>query len=309
MEVRQISYFLAVAEHLHFRRAAAEMGVTQPALSLQIQSLEKEIGVPLLKRDRQATTLTHAGEIFRREISGMLERAEQAKERVRRTVVGSSAHLRIGFISTAATARFLPAVISRFRDAYPHIELTLQNLKNIDQIEKIENSTLDIGFVRLPIASYHEIEVIHVHREPHVLLLSGDDPLARQNTIRPMDLQYHPLLMYSRNNAPGYHDYIMRALNDNGLNPIIAQEVGEMYTLVALVSAGIGAAIAPISVQNYNLPGVVVRQTSWLPPADIAIGFHKNNVDPACRLFIDMARRVHDMGSSEILPPAKRSPR
>ncbi len=296
MEIHQIRCFLAVAERLHFRRAAEAMHLSQPALSLQIQALEEEIGVLLLKRNRQTTMLTHAGEIFREEIGNMLARGDLAAERVRRAAMGSLGFLRIGFISTAATARVLPPLISEFRETYPHIELTLQNLVNVEQVAMIENRELDIGFLRMPIALQNRIEWFRIHKEPHVLLLPAAAALAQQKTIGPRDVHHQQFVMYSRKNAPGYHDFIMRALNDKDINPNIAQEVGEMYTLVSLVSAGIGIAIAPISAQSYNLPGVVAREVPWLPPAEIAIGFHRDNDQPSCRLFIDMARRVHDAG-------------
>lgn len=294
MEIRQIRSFLAVAERLHFRRAAEVMHLSQPALSLQIQSLEEEVGVLLLKRNRQATVLTHAGEIFSEEIADMLARADLAAERVRRAAMGNLGSLRVGFISTAATARVLTPLISEFRETYPHIELTLQNLVNVEQVAMIGNKELDIGFLRMPITTQNWIEWLRIYKEPHVLLLPAASPLARQKTIGPRDMHHQQFIMYSRRNAPGYHDYLMRSLNDQGLNPTIVQEVGEMYTLVSLVSAGIGVAIAPASAQSYNLPGVVARDVPWLPPAEIAIGFHKDNVQPSCRLFIDMARRIHD---------------
>ncbi|MBB5046207.1 DNA-binding transcriptional LysR family regulator [Rhodopseudomonas rhenobacensis] len=292
MKIRQIQAFLALAEDLHFRRAAEKLGVTQPALTLAMQALEDEIGVPLLARDRHETKLTYAGEIFRADITEMLATAEQATERVRRASTGILNYLKIGFISTATTARFMPRLISEFRRIHPQVELSLQNRINIDLLALIESAALDIAFLRLPLMTQHRLEIASVYKERHVLLLPAEHPLAKQSSIRPRDLHNAPFIMYSRHNAPGYHDLIMRTLNSNGINPTIAQEVGEMYTLVALVAAGIGVAVAPISARNYNLPGVVLREAGWLPPAEIGLAFRRDDSRPACRLFIDLALRT-----------------
>lgn len=291
IDIRQIQYFLTVAEHLHFRKAAEALGVTQPALSLRIQALEEDIGVQLLHRNRHTTKLTYAGEIFRQDLSDVLAASEQATERVRRAATGNFNSLRVGFISTATTSYFLSQLIKEFRRTYPHIELTLQNFPNISQLGMIEKGGLDIGFLRLPIATSDQIELVPIHKEPHVLLIPESSPLARQKIIRPADLQNTPFIMYARKNAAGYHDLIMRSLNKNGINPIIIQEVSEMYTLVSLVSAGIGAAIAPISTLNYKLPRIIQHEVSWLPAAEIAMAFRSDALQPETRLFIDLARR------------------
>ncbi|ABD90116.1 LysR family transcriptional regulator [Rhodopseudomonas palustris] len=311
MKIRQIRAFLAVAEDLHFRKAAERLGLTQPALTLAIQALEEEIGVPLLQRDRHDTKLTFAGEVFRGDITEMLASAEQAAERVRRASAGMFNYLKIGFISTATTARFMPRLISEFRRIHPQVELGLQNHVNVDLLAMIESAALDVAFIRLPLVTPHRVEIASVYKERHVLLLPADHPLTQQPSLRVRDLQNAPFIMYSRRNAPGYHDLIMRTLNSNGINPTIAQEVGEMYTLVALVAAGIGIAVAPISARNYNLPGVVLREASWLPAAEIGLAFRKDDSRPASRLFIDLAlrtRRENEAASEDEAPTDPSSP-
>ncbi|MDF3812444.1 MULTISPECIES: LysR family transcriptional regulator [Rhodopseudomonas] len=292
MKNRQIKAFLAIAEELHFRKAADKLGLTQPALSLAMKTLEEEIGVELLLRDRHQTRLTYAGEVFRAEITEMLACAEQASERVRRASTGIISQLKIGFISTATTADFLPRLISEFRAVHPGVALSLQNSVTIDLLTMIKAGTLDIAFIRLPLIMPHDVEMASVYTERHALLVPADNPLARQEAIRSRDLQGSPFIMYARRNAPGYHDLIMRSLNSNAIHPLIVQEVGEMYTMVALVAAGIGIAVAPISTRNYQLPGVVFHDASWLPAAEIAIAFRKDDTRPATRLFIDLTRRA-----------------
>jgi len=298
LDLRQARSFLAVAEHLNFRRAAEQLGMTQPALSMQISALEGQLGVVLLHRDRQGTALTFPGSVFRDEVAGLLQQALLAAEKARRAAKGSIDFLRIGFISTATTARVLSPLISAFRAAHPHVELTLQNFPNARQMTMIEAKALDVGFFRLPVSPNPAIDLVPIHREEHVVLMSERHPLAQKKAVQVTDLNEHPLVMYSRKNAPAYHDMLMRTLNNVGINPRINQEVGEMYTLVALVCAGIGIAIAPVSTMNYHLPGLIVRHLSWLPPAEIAIAYRKDTVQPACRMFLDMARQWRMAGAS-----------
>lgn len=307
MDIRQISSFLAVAEHLNFRRAAGHLDLSQPALSMQIQALENELGVPLLKRSRQATSLTYAGEIFRDDMTALLAHGQRAAEQARRAAKGAFDFLRVGFISTASTANVLPPLISRFRAAHPDVELTLQNFANTELTPMIDDGSLDIGFFRLPVTPHPSIEFAPVHQEPHALLIPQAHPVATEKTIYARYLQKCAFIMYSRQRAPAYHDLIMRTLNNFGFNPTISQEVAEMYTLVSLVSVGMGLAIAPISTRNYELPGVTFRQLPWLPSADMAIGYRKDNASPASRIFIDLARR-HRPAHSRKFPEETATP-
>jgi DNA-binding transcriptional LysR family regulator len=299
MEVRQLRSFVVVAEHLNFRRAAELLQISQPAVTLQIQALEAEMGVELFKRNRQETALTYAGKVFRDRITTLLVRLDQAAERARRASMGTIGLLRIGFISTPPTVHLLPPIISKFRTAHPQIELSLQNLLTMDQVRMLEDASLDIGFFRMPITPNDQIETILIHKEPLVLLIPAAHPLASERTIQIKDLKSCPFVMYSRKNAPGYQDLVMRTLNNAGFNPIIAQEAGEMYTLASLVSVGIGVALAPISTQQYQLPDIITRRLSWLPPTEIAMGFRRDNVQPSCRVFIDMARQLQSAGCWE----------
>lgn len=293
MKIRQLQMFLAVADHLNFRKAADEFGLTQAALSLAIQALEQEIGVSLFVRDRQETRLTYAGNIFRADIAELLAAAQRATEHVRRASTGILHQLGVGFISTAITGHFLPRLVAEFRQTHPQIELRLQNHINADQLTLIESGILDIGFIRLPQTLPDNIEMLTIHGEDHVVVVSQNNPLARQTKIQPRDIEREAYIMYSRRNAPGYHDMIMRTLNHNDINPHVVQEVGEMYTLMSLVSAGLGVAIAPISARNYNLPGVAFLSADWLPAAEIGIVLRKHLMPSATRLFLNMALRAY----------------
>lgn len=299
MELRELRSFLAVADNLSFHRAAKEMGLSQPALTMQIQALEEALGVQLFERNRQATSLTYVGEIFQREARTLVNLVQYAAERARRAAKGRIGLLRIGFISTAVTANILSPLISDYRKAHPEIELSLKNLLTTDQVRMLEDSQIDVGFFRLPLTTPKCIEMTCVHREPMVVLLPQQHPLACKKDLELHDLNHSPFVVYSRRHAPGYHDFVMHIIDDAGFYPTIAQEAGEMYTLASLVAAGIGVALAPISTYSYRLPGIVFRRIALLPCAEIGVGIHKDNHVQACRDLVELAKQTESLNGSK----------
>jgi DNA-binding transcriptional LysR family regulator len=296
VEFRLLRSFLVVADCLSFRRAAVQLNLSQPALTMQIRSLEQELGVQLLKRNRHETSLTYAGAVFQQEVRKLLARVEKGSERARQAAKGIVGLVRVGFISTAAAAHLLPLLISRFRTAHPEIELSLQNLLTSDQISMLNDGSLDAGFFRLPVTPQDALTIIPIYREPLILLLPAADPLARKRKLQLIDLKHASFVVYSRDHAPGYHDLTLRILNDAGFSPIIAQEAGEMYTLVSLVSAGIGVALAPSSAQNYRLPGIAVRNVEGLPAVEVGFGYHHGNLGPAGHCLVQVAHEIQAAG-------------
>lgn len=288
MGPRQLRSFIAVAEELHFGRAAKRVNLSQPALSLQISAIEEELQVKLFERNRRKTVLTQAGQIFLQEARDVVQRTEQAITTVRRAALGQVGTLSIGFISTAA-AIITPPLIKRFRELYTHVELDLRNVLTRDQLTQLQDRKLDVGFLRLPLQTPPEIRTRVVHREPFVLLLPANHPLADQKDLKLSDCGQSDFVMYSRKMAPGFHDVIMNMLHRNGLTPHVVQEAAEMYTLISLVAAGLGIAIAPASIALHHTENVIVRE---LPDeaarSEIAIAWNLNHVSMTTQLFLQM---------------------
>jgi DNA-binding transcriptional LysR family regulator len=294
MELRHLRSFLAVAEHLHFRRAAETIHLSQPALSNQIRALEEEIGLQLFVRNRRRTSLTPAGQVFLEEAREMVVRSEQALGRARRAALGQVGTLRIGFVSTAA-ALLVPPLVMRFRELYPDVELDLRNVLTADQVVQLSDGRLDAGLLRLPIAAQEQIETTVLHREPFILLLPASHPLARKRHLRLEQLRDANFVMYARKKAPAFHDRILGILNSAGVSPHVVQEASEMHTLAALVAAGLGITVAPFSIQMlHRLPGVAVRKLPRkLPLSEIALAVRKYNNSATTRLFTDLALEIH----------------
>jgi len=288
MGPRQLRSFIAVAEELHFGRAAKRVNLSQPALSLQISGIEEELEVKLFERSRRKTELTQAGQIFLQEARDVLQRTEQAITTVRRAALGEVGTIRIGFISTAA-AIIMPPLVKRFRERHTHVEVDLRNVLTRDQLTQLQERKLDVGFLRVPLVTSPEIKTRIVHREPFVLLIPGGHPLAQVDGLKLADCASADFVMYSRKMAPGFHDQIMNILHRNGITPHVVQEAAEMYTLVSLVAAGLGLALAPASIALHHTENVVVRELTDEPTqSEIAIAWNLNHVSMTTQLFLQM---------------------
>jgi DNA-binding transcriptional LysR family regulator len=289
MNPKQLQSFIAVAEELHFGRAAKRVNLSQPALSIQISGMEQELQVLLFARSRRKTALTQAGQVFLQEAREVLQRYEQAITTVRRAALGQVGTLRVGFISTAA-AIIAPPLIKRFREQYTHVEIDLRNVLTRDQVTQLQERKLDVGFLRMPLQLPAEIKARVVHREPFVLLVPASHPLAHKKDLKLSDCQNEDFVMYSRKMAPGFHDQIMSMLHRSGLTPHVVQEAAEMYTLISLVATGLGLAVAPASIGLHHADNVVVRElTHEEARSEIAIAWNINHSSMTTDLFLRMA--------------------
>jgi DNA-binding transcriptional LysR family regulator len=271
MELRHIRSFLSVAETLHFGRTAALIHISQPALSLQIRSLEEEIGVPLFERNRRKTSLTEAGAAFRKDATAALSQLDQAIRKSRLAANGKLGFLRIGFIFTAGF-EILPNIVRQFRGSNPEVELSLRSIPTATQVRMLEAGSLDIGFLRLPIGEHPALEVQTVHREPFVVVVPRAHKLATKKSIRLREVSGENFVMYQRAYAPGFHDLILGMLGDAGIVPYVSQTAAEIATLISLVDAEMGIAILPASAVKYCVASVVACDIAGdLPMSEIAL--------------------------------------
>jgi DNA-binding transcriptional LysR family regulator len=292
MEIRQIRSFLSVAETLHFGRSARLLHLSQPALSLQIKSLEDELGLELLKRNRQGTILTDAGRVFRDSAAIALEQLEAATRKAQWAASGKLGRIRIGFISTAGH-EIVPNLMRRFHKLYPEVEFSLRNVLTSEQVEKIQNGALDVGFLRLPLGQIHGVEITTVHSEPLVAVVPLNHDLARAKEVRLQDLRGEKFVMYERSYAPGFHDFLIGILSRAGVVPDVSQTAGEMSTLISLVDSGMGVALLPESAARLRDAKVVACTIrDRLPPSQIGMIVSKTNDAPVVEKFCELARKV-----------------
>jgi DNA-binding transcriptional LysR family regulator len=289
MELRQLRYFVAVAEELHFRRAAARLHMSQPPLSQQIQQLEAEMGLRLLTRSRRRVELTPAGQAFLRDARTLLSELDGAVATARRIAAGQTGRLRINFVGSALLAT-VPELVQRFRGAHPLVEVELHERSTVDQLRAIKSGAVDVGLIRPPVEPDAELSVEVVLRERTVAALPAEHPLAsmKRNPLR--RLASEPLVLFPRDQAPGFHDLLISSLAGTGVTPRVVQYAPEMLTIIGLVAAGIGVSLVPASVQGLALDGVAYRPVAGGPAADLAAVTRAGDESPLVRAFVAHAR-------------------
>jgi DNA-binding transcriptional LysR family regulator len=300
MELRHVRYFVAVAEELHFGRAAARVHVAQPALSRQIRALEAEMGLRLFERDRRRVALTAAGTAFLDEAKSLLGHVVRAVEEARRADRGEFGLLRIGYVPAVANTG-LPEIVRAFRNRFPGVEVRLQEMNPAMQVEALLRNRVDVGFIRGPI---HEpaIAVQTVLEEPLVAALPAGHRLSRHKRIGLAMLAREPFVLQARSRGPGSHDQILAICRGAGFSPWVVQE-GSQTDVVSLVASGAGVAIVPASLRPIRRAGIVYRPLIERPMTQLDMIWLKNAGLPVLLGFLQEVRR---MGARGIRPNARR---
>jgi DNA-binding transcriptional LysR family regulator len=284
MELRQLQYFIAVAEELNFSRAAERVKITQPPLSLQIQNLEKELDIVLFYRNKRQVKLTDAGKLFYTEVCKIFNHLERAVEDAKRTQHGEIGTIRVGFVGSA-TYDILPSILREFRNLYSEVEVHLFEMSTPMQLEALREGEIDIGVLRPPVND----EIIHteiVSTVPCVLAVPKQHPLLKIKNVSLSDLKTYPFVMLSRKTWSNLYDEIL------GLcNPIIQQEALEFQTVIGLVAAKLGIAVVPQSAVNLHTQDVVYLDLDdQLPVASMGIAWRQKDQSPLVQSFIQLAR-------------------
>jgi DNA-binding transcriptional LysR family regulator len=260
MELRHLRYFVAVAEELHFGRAAALLGISQPPLSQQIQALEEEIGARLFERTNRRVELTEAGRLFLDETRQVLAQVEKATQIARRAGQGELGELKVGFTASAPFTSTIPRSILAFRQSHPDVHLSLQEMSSREVIEALQEQTLQVGVIR-PYPLPDNIKAVELFRDPLVVVLSADHPLAQgsEEGISIAALADEPFVFFPRSYGTGLYDQLISLARNAGFSPRIAQEASEAMTIIGLVSAGLGVSMLPASFRRMRVDGVVYR--------------------------------------------------
>ena len=289
-------YFMAVAEHRHFGRAAAALHISQPPLSRAIRDLEERVGVTLRARSRRRVELTPEGAHFFGEARRLAESLERAVAELRRMAGGESGRLRIGFVSLADYGGVLPALLKACKAAHPGVTLALREMLSPEQAAALVAGELDFGFLLPPVQAGSSLEHLVVQRERFVVALPEGHRLAGGKGARaPLAmaaLADESFVMIPREIAPGLYDIVSGLAARAGFSLAIAQEAIQMQTVVSLVSSGLGAAVVPASVANLGRRGVVYRALADKHPAlELRLAWRRGGHGAAGRDFVALARR------------------
>lgn len=292
MELRHLKYFVAVAEELHFSRAAERVGIAQPPFSQQIKALEREVGTLLLTRTKRHVALTAAGQAFLVEARKMLSQAGQALSAARRAARGEVGQLAVGFVSSAIQGR-LASVFGLMRTRYPDVALLLQDLTSEEQVAAMKAHQLDVGLVRPPVLSAEGLALRVVSREPLMVAMPGRHRLARQPHVALEALAQESFLMVPRHLGPGFYDHVIGLCARAGFAPRVVQEARTVQTIVSLIAGGMGVSIVPGSLQSLRQHGIVYRPLK--PPApstDLAVMWRPEEVSPVLHRFLEIVWEV-----------------
>lgn len=290
-DFRQLRQFIALAEHLHFGRAATALHISQPPLSRSIQDLEAKLGAALFERSRRKVDLTPAGRWFLEEARHVLARLERASRAVAGVAAGGAGSLRIGFV-TIADYSVLPELLKRFKAAHPGVALALREMVTEAQLDALAVDDLDLGFV-LPPLPVRELDSAVVHREALVAALPARHRLARQRgPLALRELAGEAFVMVPPNLARGLWEVMLGLCTRAGFAPRVAQEAVQMQTVVSLVSSGLGVALVPESLLNLKRSGVVYRALRDAhPKIELRLAWRRDARSLPLRRFIELAKR------------------
>ena len=292
-DLRQLRHFAAVAERLHFGRAAAALHMSQPPLSRSIRNLEERLGATLLARSRRRVELTPEGARFLEEAKRLLAQLDHAVLEVGRIAAGAGGRLRLGFVSLADYG-VLPGLLKTYKAARPGVTLALREMLSPEQAAALAAGELDFGLL-LPPVTGADLEHIVVQREQFLAALPSRHRLARtRGRIAMRELAGEAFVMAPREIAPGLHDVVAALATRAGFAPRVAQEAIQMQTVVSLVSSGMGVAVVPASVANLGRRGVAYREIADPHPRlDLWLAWRRGGpASAAGRDFVHYARRV-----------------
>jgi DNA-binding transcriptional LysR family regulator len=283
MELRQLRYFIAVAEEMNITRAAARLHMTQPPLSRQIQQIEASVGLPLFERGARPLRLTEAGRIFYTQAKRLVDEAEELAPLTRR-LAQLAERIVIGFVPSALYGA-LPQVIRAFREAAPQIELSLIEMFTLEQLGALKGGRIDVGFGRLRFDDPQVTREVLVEERMIAALPQGHQLALAKRAPTLADLARETLIVYPSSPRPSYADQQLSALRDQALEPAAVHEVRELQTALGLVAAQVGVSLVPESIEGLRVHGVVYRHLAGA-----------NAVSP-----IIMSRRLLDDGQSTAL--------
>jgi DNA-binding transcriptional LysR family regulator len=279
-------YFVAVADELHFGRAADKLHISQPPLSQQIQDLERELGVALFHRTRHFVALTEAGRAFLEEVRRILQDSDHAVMTARKAGQGEVGHLSLGF-GPSSEAGVVGKVLKAFLSHHTNVIFDLHTLRSREQIEALVDRRIDVAFPILPI-THRDVATELMTAKAPVVALPTAHPLARASHVRLADLRSAPFVRISPDG--GFHDFVLRACTEAGFAPSVAHEAGHVLTVLGMVGAGLGVAILPGPLRPAE--GVEFRPLRGAPRVQHGVAYRRHESSPLLLAFLDVVRDV-----------------
>ena len=298
MELRQLQYFLVVAEELNFSRDADRLNMTQPPLSAQIRQLEDELAVTLFERSTRKVTLTAAGEAFQRSTKRLVNQLDSNVIEAQRIAKGEIGQLTLGFVPSAM-AEILPPILREFRTRFPDVRLVLHELTPEQQVRGLRDGSLDCACFYLPFNGMHpfgdrSLESAPISREPLVSALPVDHHLTAQRKIAIESLADEPFVTVAGHSGQGLREIILEHCRRGDFKPHIVQEAALIGTIAGLVASGVGVALLPASVRRMQKIGISYRPLQDNPiHVKMGLIWVKERSHPTLEGFVNVAEEIH----------------
>jgi len=285
MELRQLRYFMAVAEEMSFTRGATKVGVSQPPLSRQISNLEAELGARLFDRNKHSVALTETGRVFYSEVQRTLSSLDSAVKAALRASKGQTGSLSLGFGGSTAHT-FTPRLLRRFRKLFPGVELTLHSVPLSSQFEALNDRHIDIGFLILPVDD-ERLATKVLMRDPLNVALPSGHPLCKHKTLSLTTLEPYDFVVFPRIGRLGFYRKVLELCAKAGFIPKIVQEMTPLDSLIGLVGAGVGIAIVPSVARRLRIADVEYRPIRERHAVvDFAMAWRRDDASPVVRAFV-----------------------
>lgn len=291
METRQLKYFVAVAEELHFGNAARRLHISQPPLSQQIMKFEDELGVKLFLRNKRSVSLTAEGKTLLEDARVILRLIDRAQSNLQATASGEGGTFKLGYIGPSLETP-LADIIREYKTDYPGVRFSLNEMFTNEQLDAVRSGAIDAGVVRLFKHDVSDLECFMFHKESYSLVLPTDHALADRESVDVSEISGEPLIFFPRESQPRLYDEWMRVFADCGFTPHIIQEAGTKTAALALVAARIGISIVPESLARRNQQGVVFKKmTGRYPSLEMHVIYKKCENFAALENFIKTVKK------------------
>lgn len=297
MELKQLRYFVTVAEELSFSRAAEVLHMTQPPLSAQIKHLEEEIGVPLFERSTRSVQLTPAGQLFLEETRRLFIQLDQSVRAAWRVGNGEVGRLALGFVPSAASET-LPPLLKAFRGSFPDVDVSLHEMNPPQLVQALHDGRIDAAFFYLPSGDVPpfgdaDLESRPVSQEPLVAVFPEGHPLTARRRVDLEALAEEPFILISAHRGSGLRDIILEQCRKANFTPDVVQEATLIQTIGGLVASGVGVALVPASLRRLQRTGVTYRSIQGeTPMVEMGVIWLRENTNMILHSFLAVAMQV-----------------
>jgi DNA-binding transcriptional LysR family regulator len=293
MELRHLRYFVAVAEELHFTRAAERLGIKQPPLSLQIRQLEQEIGTPLFRRLKRGVELTQTGMLLLDDAHRLLDQVERTRTSIQGHARGEAGRIHLGFAGVTYIHQLVIGIIRAYRERYPGVVLSPEQSNTAQLVAGLRNREIDVAFVRPPIIDREGLSIEPLVDEPMTIVLPESHRHAGDRCLPLAALASDTMILFPRAIGPGLYDAIIASCYRAGFSPKLGQEASQTVSIVYMVAAGFGVSIVPQSLEQLRAEGVAyLRIEGEAPRALVSLAYRRGDHSIVVRNFVALARRV-----------------